>query len=101
MLLQSSLREYLSAPLVSDDLPKLRSLLPQRPLNYGVLMRWTLALHGMEAYYADVPRADRIKLLAAWSTGVQNLIKESGSSLIQVLSDAQDCAEPVAVEEQT
>jgi len=95
MLLKSSLKEYISAPLMSDDLPKLRSLLPQRPLNYGCLLRWTLALHGMEAYFAEIPQADRINLLSSWTRGVRKIINEKNSPLVKLLCDGQQesCAD--------
>mmetsp|Transcript_24032 Transcript_24032/g.66836 ORF Transcript_24032/g.66836 Transcript_24032/m.66836 type:complete len:605 (+) Transcript_24032:87-1901(+) len=98
MLLNSALKEYVSAPLMSDDLPKLRSLLPQRPLNYGVLMRWMVALHGMEAYYAEVPQAQRARLLSSWTRSVRKLIKEKNTPLVKLLADESQA--PTACEEE-
>lgn len=87
ILKQSRLKEYVVASLMSDDLPKLRSLLPQRPLNYGALMRWTVALHNMEHFYSDVPAAERVGLMRDWSSGVRDLVRGSGGSLIQLQED--------------
>eukprot|EP00928_Gymnodinium_smaydae_P022420 TRINITY_DN1883_c0_g2_i1.p1 TRINITY_DN1883_c0_g2~~TRINITY_DN1883_c0_g2_i1.p1 ORF type:complete len:649 (-),score=115.47 TRINITY_DN1883_c0_g2_i1:105-1982(-) len=89
MLLKCALKEYISAPLMSDDLPQLRSLLPLRhgPLNYGCLLRWTLALHEMEAYFAEVPQAERVRLLRAWTRGVCKVIEEKKSPLVKLFCD--------------
>jgi len=87
MLAQSRLKEYVVAALVSDSLPTLRSLLPQRPLNYGVLMRWTLALHGMEAYYAEVPAACRIRLMQDWVRAVTRMVAETPGAFVELLQD--------------
>jgi len=89
MLRSSELKEYVSAPLMSDALPLLRSFLPQGPLNYGVLMRWTVALHGMEAYFVEVPKVHRIRLLTSWVRGVRRLIQEKDTPLIQLLDDGE------------
>lgn len=99
MLLNSSLREYISAPLMSDDLPRFRSLLPQ-DRNYGVLMRWTLALHGMEAFHAEVPRDARIQLASKWTQGMRNVILAKNSPLIQLLVD-EDLEQPAKEDEQS
>jgi len=93
MLAQSRLKEYVVAALMSDDLPTLRSLLPQRPLNYGVLMRWTLALHGMEAYYAEVPREGRVQLMRDWTASVTRLVTEMPGHLIKLISDGNECGD--------
>eukprot|EP00930_Biecheleria_cincta_P048620 TRINITY_DN33902_c0_g1_i1.p1 TRINITY_DN33902_c0_g1~~TRINITY_DN33902_c0_g1_i1.p1 ORF type:complete len:614 (+),score=107.00 TRINITY_DN33902_c0_g1_i1:46-1887(+) len=87
VLTNGSLDEYTTAPLISDDLPKLRSLLPRRALNYGVLMRWLVALHGMEGYYAEVPKDARVRLLTSWTSGVRQLIETKNTKLVQVLDD--------------
>lgn len=97
MVDRSKLKEYVVASLLSDDLPNMRKLLPQRPLNYGVLMRWTFALHGMESYFVDVPREESFQLMSAWSTGVEGLLEEMKSPFLTVLKDA-DCEH--AVEQQ-
>jgi len=99
MVLRSSLCEYITAPLISDDLPKLRSLLPQG-LNYGVLMRWTLALHGMEAYYAEVSEQDRVQLLSQWTQAMQQVILDKATPLIQLLFP-DDGPETKATDEQS
>lgn len=87
MLAQSKLKEYVGAALMSDDLPTLRSMLPQKPLNYGVLMRWTLALHGMEAYYAEVPQAARVKIMRDWTSAVYRMVRECDGALVQPIAD--------------
>jgi hypothetical protein len=92
-ILKSSLKEYVSAPLISDDLPTLKSLLPGGPLNYGVLMRWTVALHGMEAYFAEVLETERIHLASSWTLGVRKLISKKNSPLMQLLIDDEDTAD--------
>lgn len=101
VLTNGSLDEYTTAPLISDDLPKLRSLLPRRALNYGVLMRWLVALHGMEGYYAEVPKNARIRLLNLWTSGVRQLIETKNSKLVQLLDDGdqQDRADDVGDEQ--
>jgi len=87
MLAQSRLKEYVVAALMSDDLPTMRSLLPQRPLNYGVLMRWTLALHTMEAYYAEVSQAVRVRLMREWTSAVTDMVRGFSGGLIQLIQD--------------
>uniref|UniRef100_A0A7S1RHB4 Uncharacterized protein n=1 Tax=Alexandrium catenella TaxID=2925 RepID=A0A7S1RHB4_ALECA len=90
MLAQSRLKEYVVAALMSDDLPTLRSMLPQRPLNYGVLMRWTVALHGMEAFYAEVPLASRLQMMRDWTAGVTGIIREMPGRLIRLITDESE-----------
>mmetsp|Transcript_10543 Transcript_10543/g.17224 ORF Transcript_10543/g.17224 Transcript_10543/m.17224 type:complete len:609 (+) Transcript_10543:46-1872(+) len=90
MLLDSELKDYISAPLISDSFPKFRSLLPQGPENYGVLMRWIVALHGIEAYFVEIPKAHRIRLLLGWTNGVRRLILQKNTPLIQLLGDGDD-----------
>jgi len=85
----SRLKDYVVASLVSYDLPKLRSLLPLNPLNYGVLMRWTVALHGMEIYFAEVPADERTHIMTSWVSKVRSMIKERATPLIQVLEEGQ------------
>jgi len=87
MLTQSRLKEYVVAALISDDLPALRSMLPQRPLNYGVLMRWTLALHSMEAYYAEVPQEERVQIMRDWTASVTRMLREMPGHQIQLIQD--------------
>jgi len=87
MLAQSRLKDYVVASLMSDDLPNLRSLLPQRPLNYGVLMRWTVALHNMEKFCSDIPSAERAVVMRKWSAGVRNMISKGPDSLVSLLQD--------------
>mmetsp|Transcript_8510 Transcript_8510/g.21123 ORF Transcript_8510/g.21123 Transcript_8510/m.21123 type:complete len:612 (-) Transcript_8510:419-2254(-) len=89
MLAQSKLKEYIVASLMSDDLPNLRSLLPQRPLNYGVLMRWTLALHNMETYLSDVPQEERVQVMREWSRGVRSIVAGAGP-MVAILQDPDD-----------
>merc|ERR1712151_188927 len=72
------------------DLPKLRSLLPQRPLNYGVLMRWIIALHGMEAYFAEVPAKERTRIMRSWGKSVHKIIEEKNTPLVEVFKDKQE-----------
>jgi hypothetical protein len=84
---RSKLREYIVASLLSDDLPNMRALLPQRPLNYGVLMRWTFALHSMESFFVDVPRNDRFKLMASWAEGVRDIVTGLKSPFVELLHD--------------
>merc|ERR1712070_148542 len=76
MLERSKLSEYVVASLMSDDLPNLRSLLPERPLNYGALLRWTIALHGIEAYFAEVPAGERSKIMRNWPNKVLTIIED-------------------------
>eukprot|EP00929_Paragymnodinium_shiwhaense_P013863 TRINITY_DN121712_c0_g1_i1.p1 TRINITY_DN121712_c0_g1~~TRINITY_DN121712_c0_g1_i1.p1 ORF type:complete len:601 (+),score=156.05 TRINITY_DN121712_c0_g1_i1:112-1914(+) len=87
MVKESRLCAYVGSSLVSDDLPQLKSLLPARPLNYGTLMRWTVALHGMEAYFAEMTVSDRIATLSGWSNGVREVIREKNCPLITLLHD--------------
>lgn len=87
VLTNGSFDEYTTAPLISDDLPKLRSLLPRRALNYGILMRWLVALHGMEGYFAEVPKNERVRLLTLWTRGVRKLIETKNSKLVQIMDD--------------
>jgi len=90
MLAQSRLKEYVVAALMSDDLPTLRSMLPQRPLNYGVLMRWTLALYGMEAYYAEVPKAARVRIMQDWTAAVSSMVREGDCSFVRPICDERE-----------
>lgn len=90
MLDRSKLKEYVVSSLLSDDLPQMRALLPQRPLNYGVLMRWTLALHGMESFFVDVPQVERTKLMAAWIKGVRQMVLDMKNPFIRLLEDEDE-----------
>jgi len=81
----SRLKEYVVASLISDDLPLFRALLPQRPLNYGLLMRWTLALHEMEVFYTEMSSTDRVQIMLEWSQQVRVIVREIGGSFVQVL----------------
>eukprot|EP00440_Ansanella_granifera_P059884 gb/GFBE01064903.1/.p1 GENE.gb/GFBE01064903.1/~~gb/GFBE01064903.1/.p1 ORF type:complete len:621 (+),score=121.00 gb/GFBE01064903.1/:1-1863(+) len=89
MMANSTLHEYVVASLMSDDMPTLRSLLPQYPLNYGVLMRWTLALHSMETYFGDVEPGRRMEVLHAWVARTRALITGMNSPHLKVLEDPQ------------
>lgn len=89
-LTQSRLKDYVTASLMSDDLPKLRELLPQNPLNYGVLVRWILALYNMEAYFSDVPVDERIDIMKSWVQGVKDKINESGPLIELLVEDHSD-----------
>eukprot|EP00933_Yihiella_yeosuensis_P034740 TRINITY_DN28221_c0_g1_i2.p1 TRINITY_DN28221_c0_g1~~TRINITY_DN28221_c0_g1_i2.p1 ORF type:complete len:626 (+),score=113.06 TRINITY_DN28221_c0_g1_i2:74-1951(+) len=87
LVVQSRMGDYVVAPLMSDDLQKLRSLLPQTPLNYGILMRWTLALHYMEQYFADISQTERTDLMLRWVAGVKQIIQEKGGNFVKLLDD--------------
>eukprot|EP00927_Polykrikos_kofoidii_P065393 TRINITY_DN61149_c0_g1_i1.p1 TRINITY_DN61149_c0_g1~~TRINITY_DN61149_c0_g1_i1.p1 ORF type:complete len:622 (-),score=103.31 TRINITY_DN61149_c0_g1_i1:246-2111(-) len=87
MLDRSKLKDYVVSPLLSDDLPNMKGLLPHRPLNYGVLMRWTMALHEMESYFVDVPTDEVYGLMAAWAKGVRTMIEELDTPLITLHDD--------------
>eukprot|EP00747_Dinoflagellata_sp_TGD_P140531 gnl/TRDRNA2_/TRDRNA2_176018_c0_seq2.p1 gnl/TRDRNA2_/TRDRNA2_176018_c0~~gnl/TRDRNA2_/TRDRNA2_176018_c0_seq2.p1 ORF type:complete len:602 (+),score=97.96 gnl/TRDRNA2_/TRDRNA2_176018_c0_seq2:101-1906(+) len=87
MLKGSQLKEYVTAALMSDDLPQLRSLLPQKPLNYGCLMRWTVALYGMEMYFSEVPAGERIRILNGWTRSVRDVVKKMDSPFLSLLHD--------------
>jgi len=54
------------------------------------LMRWIVALHGIESYFVEIPKEHRIRLLLAWTNGVRNLIKQKSSPLIQLLGDVDN-----------
>jgi hypothetical protein len=102
MLLDSELKDYISAPLISDSFPKFRSLLPQGPENYGVLMRWIVALHGIEAYFVEIPKLHRIRLLLEWTNGFRKLVKQKNTPLIQLLKDgAEEDSEAIEKDEQS
>jgi len=83
----SRLKEYVVASLISDDLPLFRALLPQRPLNYGLLMRWTLALHEMEVFYTELSSTDRVQIMLEWSQQVRVIVREIGGSFVQLLEE--------------
>lgn len=85
----SRLKEYVVASLVSDDLPSVRALLPQRPLNYGLLMRWTLALHEMEVFYTELPSTQRVQLMLEWSQQLRAIVRDIGGSFVQVLEEEE------------
>jgi len=85
LLDKGSLREYVQASLLSDDLATLRSKVPHKPLNYGVLLRWTLALHEMEAFFIDMKTETRNKIMGDWAQGVRNLIEQQANPLISQL----------------
>merc|ERR1719499_1090379 len=86
----SRLKDYVVASLISDDLPSLRALLPQRPLNYGLLMRWTLALHEMEVFYTELPSTGRVQLMLEWSQEVRVIARKFGGSIVQVLEEEEE-----------
>lgn len=49
-----------------------------------------MALHGIEAYFVEIPKAVRIQLLLAWTNGVRKIIKQKNSPFIQLLGDSED-----------
>merc|ERR1740130_2629193 len=65
----SSLQDYVGASLMSDDLSTLRSRVPETNLNYGVLLRWTLGLYEMEAFYVDMQAEERNEIMKSWAQG--------------------------------
>jgi hypothetical protein len=69
----SSLHKYFDQSLVSDSLPTLKSLLPLR-FNYGLLLRWTLALFEVERYH-NVPEDVREMVIAHWAKGAKDLFQ--------------------------
>lgn len=87
MVKESRLNAYVGNSLISDDLLVLKSLLPSRPLNYGTLMRWTVALHGMEAFYAEMGMSDRIATMSGWSSKVREIVSDRDSPLIKLMND--------------
>jgi len=52
-----------------------------------------VALHGMEAYFAEVLETERIHLASSWTLGVRKLISKKTSPLIQLLIDDEDTAD--------
>jgi len=89
MIARSKLKEYVVSSLLSDDLPNMRALLPSKPLNYGVLMRWTLALHGMESFHVDVPRKERSVLMQSWTQNARAIIQDMKSPFFELLDDGE------------
>lgn len=81
----SSLQDYVGASLMSDDLSTLRSRVPETNLNYGVLLRWTLGLYEMEAFYVDMQAEERNEIMKSWAQGTRELIKECGPPFVEVL----------------
>jgi len=57
-------------------------------------MRWTLALHGMEAFFVDVPSKERSRLMAEWVKGVQAHVKGMKEPFVKLLDDGIE--EPAA-----
>jgi len=72
----------------------LRELLPSKPLNYGVLLRWTLALHEMEVYNVETLSQERNQIMAGWASGVRNIVQERGKPLISLLEEEQSESPP-------
>lgn len=89
MIARSKLKEYVVSSLLSDDLPNMRALLPSKPLNYGVLMRWTVALHGMESFHVDVPRKERSVLMQSWTQNARAIIQDMKSPFFELLDDGE------------
>jgi hypothetical protein len=85
----SRLKEYVVASLVSDDLPSLRALLPQKPLNYGLLMRWTLALYEMEIFYTEMASSDRVQIMRQWSQQMRSIVREIGGPNVKLLEEEE------------
>jgi hypothetical protein len=69
----SHLYKYFDQSLVSDALPTLKSLLPLR-FNYGLLLRWTLALFEVERYH-NVPEDVREMVIAHWAKGAKDIFQ--------------------------
>lgn len=89
-----SITEYLGATLVSDDLPALRSLVPEKTPNYGALLRWSVSLHGMEAYHGELDAQERNQIMSSWSSSVREIISSMDSSLVEYFPQAdQECGE--------
>jgi hypothetical protein len=86
-LRRGHLQEYITASLLSSDMPQLRSLVPEKPLNYGLLMRWSLALHSMEAYFVDVPPEERAQIMTSWGASVRTILRSAGVGLVTPLED--------------
>jgi len=76
----SHLHKYFDQSLVSDSLPTLKSLLPLR-FNYGLLLRWTLALFEVERYH-NVPEDVREMVIAHWAKGAKDLFQRLPSPCI-------------------
>jgi hypothetical protein len=76
----SHLHKYFDQSLVSDLLPTLKSLLPLR-FNYGLLLRWTLALFEVERYH-NVPEDVREMVIAHWAKGAKDLFQRIPQQLI-------------------
>lgn len=83
---QSSLKDYLNAPLVDGaHLPNLKELLPcSQSLVSGVLVRWDMALLNIEQYHS-IPNNTREKLIIAWASEVRAIIEQTGSRALSVL----------------
>jgi len=81
------LNEYVVASLLSDDLPSLCDLVSRTPLNYGALLRWTLALHEMEAFFVDMLASERDEIMQAWTSNVHEIVKNQGGRLVQLVDN--------------
>lgn len=73
--------------LISEQMPTLRSFLPSNP-NYGLLLRWSMALHNIEIYHR-LPEDEREQVIVRWVHGVRKLIRER-SGPIALLDNAAD-----------
>jgi len=82
------LNEYVVASLLSDDLPSLCELVSKTPLNYGALLRWTLALHEMEAFFVDMLASERDEIMRAWTSKVREIVVNQGGALVQLVDDS-------------
>jgi len=75
--------------LLSDDLPNMKSVIKQhhqgrRPYNWGLVVRWALALNEMTLFHR-IPESVRDRILCKWTTCARSLITHLNSPLLNVV----------------
>jgi hypothetical protein len=84
----SLLKGYLDACMVSDDLQTLQSVLPEK-MNFGLLLRWTMALHNIEKVHS-IPEERREEIINTWVQMVRTKIRQWPTDALSLLDHKTD-----------
>jgi len=87
----STLRDYISASLVAPELPNLKALLPEASPNLGLLLRWHMSLHYIEAFH-KIPSEKRDQICTRWMQQTNDLIRAKSFKTISSREDPSSSA---------
>ncbi|CAD7954214.1 unnamed protein product [Amoebophrya sp. A120] len=86
---------FMDESLLSTDLPKMRSCIKKtttgvaRMLNWGVVLRWKMALNEIKLYHA-IPEPLRDNILKTWVESVREIVKGLKSPFLECVEEERE-----------